>query len=314
VKLDVVVPTYNRSRLLKRNLESLLHAAVPHGFEITLVPVDNNSTDNTSDVVRQLQQQNPPIPIRYVKALRQGSSSARNAGIQSGTSDLIAFIDDDERVDRHYYEVVAREFNDTATQFIGGPYLADWAAPRPTWLPPGFQAAIGVIEPKPRTPMDRSFPGILMGGNAVFRRSVFDRLGAYLEELGRTGKGLLTEEDADFYQRLIANNIRGMYVPDLIIYHHVPAERLTRKYHRKWCFWRGVSQGIRDRNSPESVTYALGIPRYRLGQAVKGMLNVFRLSFSPRAQSQAFADELHSWGLAGFIYGKHFARPENMYK
>jgi glucosyl-dolichyl phosphate glucuronosyltransferase len=314
VKLDVVVPTYNRSHLLQRNLESLLQAKVPNGFDVTLVPVDNNSTDDTAEVVRKLQQQNPPIPIRYVKALRQGSSSARNSGIRSGNSDLIAFIDDDECVDKNYFEVTAREFTDPTTQFIGGPYLADWAAPKPAWLPPGFHAVIGVIEPKARGPMDESFPGMLMGGNAVIRRSVFDRVGTYLEQLGRTGNGLLTEEDTDLYHRLLANKIRGVYVPDLIIYHHVPAERLTRAYHRKWCYWRGVSQGMRDREHPESVTYAFGVPRYRVGRAVKGIVNTLRHRFSPRQQGQAFAEELHSWGLVGFIYGKHFARPEILYK
>jgi hypothetical protein len=51
-----------------------------------------------------------------------------------------------------------------------------------------------------------------------------------------------------------------MYTPGLIIYHHIPADRLTRKYHRRWCYWRGVSQGLSDRDSRAPGRYLLGIP------------------------------------------------------
>jgi hypothetical protein len=37
-----------------------------------------------------------------------------------------------------------------------------------------------------------------MGGNAVIRRSVFDHVGLYSTKLGRSGKGFLSDEDAEF--------------------------------------------------------------------------------------------------------------------
>ena len=288
-------------------MESLVHASIPDGLEVTLVPVNNNSTDDTAGVIRELQAKNPQRAIRYIFEPRKGSSAARNAGIRSGASDLVAFIDDDERVEEHYFQIVAREFRDSATEFLGGPYLGDWAAPKPRWLPPGFHAVIGALPINPRSVMDADFPGILMGGNAVLRRSVFDRVGLYDENLGRFGSSPTTEEDAEFYRRLLAHNIRGLYTPDLIIYHLIPAERLIRKYHRRWCFWRGVSQGIYDRRQQEPVAYLFGVPRYRFGWALKPILHLPRILLSQGRLGKLFAGELHSWGLAGFIYGKHFA-------
>jgi glycosyltransferase involved in cell wall biosynthesis len=312
VTLDVVVPTYKRSQLLRRTIDSLLRATIPANLDVTVFIIDNNSEDDTEQVVRELQSQTDRR-IVYVKETNQGISHARNAGIRAGTGDIIGFIDDDEEIHEDWYDVVAREFADPATQFIGGPYLPNWAAPPPPWLPPGYHSVIGVVVPKPRSSFGGGFPGILMGGNAVIRRSAFDRVGLYSPKLGRSGKGLLSDEDAEFYGRLCSAGIHGMYVPDLIIYHYIPVSRLTRKYHRRWCYWRGASQGYADRESKEPVPYILGIPRHRIGRALRGLISLPKHLMSPEGAGQAFRDELASWDLLGFIYGKHFIRMDRYY-
>lgn len=312
LKLDVVVPTYNRSDLLRRTLASLLAAPIPAGLEVTVLVVDNNSKDDTKQVVHELQT-GAHIPIVYVRETNQGLSHARNAGIRAGTGDLIGCIDDDEEIDDQWYAVVAREFAEEATQFIGGPYLPNCSVPMPTWLPPGYNGVIGVIEPKPRTRFAPPFLGNLQGGNAVFRRTVFDQVGLYSVKLGRSGKGLLSEEDAELYRRILKADLFGLHVPDLIIYHFIPLERLTRKYHRRWCYWRAVSQGIADEEMKEPVAYALGIPRYRVGKALTGLISWPRHFFSSGGAGRAFAGELAVWDLLGFIYGKHFVRLDKLY-
>src|SRR6266542_1775781 len=77
-----------------------------------------------------------------------------------------------------------------------------------------------------------------MGGNAVFTREVLQRVGPYSTSLGRSGTRLLSCEDEDMYQRLRAAGARGLYLPQLIVYHFIPRERLTKSYHRSWCFWK----------------------------------------------------------------------------
>jgi len=51
MRLDVIVPTYNRQELLKRTLESLLAAEVPRGLDVRVTVVDNNSKDGTRHTV-----------------------------------------------------------------------------------------------------------------------------------------------------------------------------------------------------------------------------------------------------------------------
>lgn len=302
-----MVPTYKRSQLLRRTIASLLRATVPENLVVTIFIIDNNSEDDTEQTVREMQTSTHRRLI-YIRERNQGISYARNTGIREGTGELIGFIDDDEEIEADWYEVIAREFAVPTTQFIGGPYLPNWAAPAPAWLPPGYHSVIGVVVPKPRSPFGDGFPGILMGGNAVVRRTAFERIGLYSTKLGRIGKVLLTDEDAEFYDRLCGAGIRGMYVPDLVIHHYIPPSRLTRNYHRRWCFWRGVSQGHAACDVREPVPHVLGIPRHRIGRAVRGLIYLPKHLLSSASAGLAFKDELASWDLLGFIYGKYFVR------
>ena len=312
MRLDVVLPTYNRSGLLRSALGSLLRAPVPPELEVTIYVVDNNSADDTAIVVHGIQRE-ATLPIHYVRETKQGLSHSRNGGIAAGSGDLVGFIDDDEEIGEDWYGVIAREFANPEVTFIGGPYLPNWVCPAPDWLPPGYHAAIGAVPPKPRAYFDESFTGNLMGGNAVMRRDVFEQVGFYNIRLGRGAKGLLSEEDAEFFHRLRRARLHGVYVPDLVIHHYIAPERLTRSYYRRWAYGRAVSQGVLDREVREPAAYLCGIPRHRIGRALRSLFALPRHFLSRGGKGQAFADELASWDLLGFIHGKYFFRVERHY-
>jgi hypothetical protein len=183
----------------------------------------------------------------------------------------------------------------------------------PAWLPPGYNGVIGVHPLRPRAQFGAGFTGNLNSGNAVLRRAVFNQVGLYDVRLGRSGTGLLSEEDAELYRRISAAGLRGFHVPDLIIYHHIPAARLTKRYHRSWCYWRGVSHGIADRDHKEAAAYLFGIPRYRIRQALAGLVSLPRNLSPNRGSGLAFHRELALWDLLGFIRGKYFARVQSLY-
>lgn len=309
MRLDVVVPTYNRAHLLRLALKSLLAAKVPDGLEITLTVVDNNSTDETASVVAELQA-TATLPLLYVLERKQGSSAARNAGIAAGEGELLGFIDDDEEIHPDWYRTIATEFLDPSLDFIGGPCLASNDVVFPDWLPPGYHSVIGVIPPKVRGFYGPDHPGMLNGGNAVVRRAVLDRIGVFTDTLGRTSTRLLSEEDADLFRRLLTGKFKGLYVPELIIFHHVHKDRLTRSYHRRWAYWRSVSQGVLARDVQEPGIQIWGIPRHRFGRTVRSILALPWHRFAGQGKARAFADELTLWDLVGFIYGRHFFDPQ----
>jgi glycosyltransferase involved in cell wall biosynthesis len=313
MRLDVVIPTYNRAALLPRALESLRVAVRPDALDVRVTVVDNRSTDDTGAVVESFK---PKFGehLQYVYEDKPGRSHALNAGIAASRGDLVGMIDDDEEVDHGWLQTIALAFEDSTTDFIGGPYLPRWEAARPVWLGTAYRAVIGWAESGQT--IQQFGPGcdaILMGGNAIIRRSVLERVGPYSVDLGRTpGRRLLSCEDEDMFTRLLAIGARGFYRPDLIIHHYVPPERLTKEYFRRWCFWRGVSQGVLDRRRPAAVPYLLGVPRYLVGVAVRGTIDTMRLVLRRHEPARTFKSELAWWDLAGFAYGKHFYRVEQV--
>ena len=309
MRLDVIVPTYNRQDLLPSALDSLFAAEIPAGLEVTVTVVDNNSTDGTRGVIESFQKRFGER-IRYCFESQQGRSHALNAGITATTGDLIGIIDDDEEIDANWYKTAFEAFKDSELDFIGGPYVPQWSIPPPEWMPSNYGSVVGSVNGGDKeVPFDHNYPGILMGGNAILRRSVFSKVGLYTTWLGRTDKGLLSGEDEELYSRLLASGARGMYLPHLKIYHHVVPERLTKKYFRSWCFWRGVSLGLLERTRRQECAYFLGVPRWHYRSAARGLLSgLTGLLMNSKKASEEFASELALWDFLGLFYGRHFRR------
>jgi glycosyltransferase involved in cell wall biosynthesis len=295
--------------MLSRTLESLGSAIIPNDLEIRITVVDNNSTDRTRHTVDSHSKKSD-LKIDYAYEPRQGRSFALNKGIEFTDGDLVGMIDDDEEVDTNWFIRIESAFRQGDVDFIGGPYVPRWEARPPDWLPMDYLGVIGWVDAgSEMKPFGEEFEGILMGGNAIIARSMLQKVGPFLTTISRTGKRLLAGEDEDMYRRLLAAGARGFYLPDLIIYHHIPKERLTKKYFRKWCFWRGVSRGLIDREAPSAVAYLAGIPRWMCGKAVRGVVGKVKTGLGRRIEpARNFSNELAVWDLAGFFYGRHFYR------
>jgi glucosyl-dolichyl phosphate glucuronosyltransferase len=304
VTLDIILPTYNRATLLGTALDSLIEARRPQELSVTVFVVDNNSKDETAEVVRAYQQRLPWL--RYIFETQQGSSAALNAGIRGGTGELVAMINDDEEVDVHWFEVIQELFQNTSFDFAGGPYRPRWGAGKPDWVCKEFGAVVGWVDGGDTAQQyGPAFAGMLMGGNAVIKRNVLNKVGPYNTTLGRI-EGLGACEDEDMFQRLLAKGFRGLYVPDLVIYHHIPAERMTRRYHRRWCWGRGTSMGILARTTKANATELFGIPRWKIRYAAVGAWRALKGRLRSEGSNEAFWGELRVWDLAGYIHGKFF--------
>ena len=94
MELSVVIPTYKRAALLEGALGTLAMQEGRGSLKWEVVVVDNNSQDDTADVVESVSK-STTIPIVYVFEPRQGLSHARNRGIKETRGSIIAFIDDD---------------------------------------------------------------------------------------------------------------------------------------------------------------------------------------------------------------------------
>jgi glycosyltransferase involved in cell wall biosynthesis len=91
-RVCVVIPCYNGGRFLREAIESVLHQTYPAA---EVVVVNDGSTDDTAAVARSYEQ------VRYIEQRNQGAPAARNAGMRSSMSDLLVFLDADDRLQPH---------------------------------------------------------------------------------------------------------------------------------------------------------------------------------------------------------------------
>src|SRR4030042_6014732 len=90
-KYSIIIASYNDAKNLADCLESLRATDCPREDFETIV-VDNNSTDNTRDVVSRYPE------VIYLTEDKNGRSFARNKGIRHAKGDILVFLDSDGRV------------------------------------------------------------------------------------------------------------------------------------------------------------------------------------------------------------------------
>lgn len=92
LRLSVVVPTYNRARVLRVCLASLAAQTLPRE-EFEVLVVDDGSTDDTESVVRAFE---GALVVRYLRQPSNcGQAAARNRGIHEATGEVVVFVDSD---------------------------------------------------------------------------------------------------------------------------------------------------------------------------------------------------------------------------
>jgi glycosyltransferase involved in cell wall biosynthesis len=307
--LNVIVPTYNRAELLRRTLESLAAAENASNLDVLVTVVDNNSTDNTKQTVAEFAPRfDGGKKLEYLFEPRQGRSSAINAALRRATAvDLISAVDDDEEVAADWYLQIAALFTTRWNEidFAGGKVLPRWQSePPPVWASPQL-AGIGWRDYGDEEWIYDFDTPIASGGHAIFKRAIFDELGFYAEQLGATGKNLMSCEDDVMYDKLLRAGKKGIYSPRLIITHFVPDYRLTPNYFRQWCFGNGASQHIADIcYKPFTGARILGVPRYMYRAAAASLLSAALANFTRKRQT-AFLKEHAWWVFCGYFYERN---------
>jgi hypothetical protein len=80
---------------------------------------------------------------------------------------------------------------------------------------------------------------------------------------------------------------------------------LAKSYYRRWVFRRGEALARIHRARPQPVPYVLGVPRYMVGSAARGVLKRARGVTARRGDAgQGFGGELSAWELAGFVWAR----------
>lgn len=311
MKYSIVIATYNRAADLRETLASLARLRPDGPWEV--IVVDNNSPDNTREIVEEAARAFP-ADLRYLFEKEQGRSPALNTGIQAARGTIIATTDDDVRVPADWLTRAAEGLARMQCDYVGGRVLPIWGGPRPAWLPNhgGKQWAVIALLDYGDTPIEFG-ARVPLGVNMAFRRDAFDRAGLFDRNTGRKAGTLLGQEVREWCIRARRAGVRGFYVPEMSLEHIIPADRLCKRYFRRWFYWRGISRALLyeraglDMEVPEQTTldfskvpHVLGVPRYLYRKAMASAINWIRAALR-RDAIAAFDHEVWLWFFAGIF-------------
>ena len=218
----VVVPTHDRAYCLGGAVEAALGQSYPHR---TVLVVDDGSTDDTWSVLGRFEGEPGFAAVRLGRNV--GTANAKNVGLLLGPGDAVTFHDSDDLPHRDKLLVQAR-------RLAGGAHRADpildWAS---VGVEPGGPLAVDVVVHahelvtgsgethrmgRPLSLVDDFFPNLqvaqtvegdwVLVNSGLFRRSVFERLGGYLDSV---------EEDRELRNRTIAAGCVYAYVDRVLL-------------------------------------------------------------------------------------------------
>ena len=221
--VSIIIPAYNCADMIGECIESLLAQDYPNDrYEI--IVVDNDSSDNTAEVIKQ-------YAVKYVLEKKTHTSyAARNTGARRAKGELLAFCDADQTAENQWLSALVRGLQNGYAG-VAGPMLgkvdsrgavADYARSEATFRPAEHETDIELAPT----------------GNVLYRRAVFEQLNGFFEQA-------LSGADYDFSMRVVRElglNIR--YIPDAIVHHRsrVTLRRLLKHEARIAFGWEWVLQ------------------------------------------------------------------------
>jgi len=179
-RVTVVIPTFNRQRMIIEAIRSVLKQSYTNR-EILIV--DDGSTDNTEKILRPWLSK-----IHYIKKNNGGAASARNVGIRYSTGEYLAFLDSDDQWDALFLERVMEIASHSPTLGLvtTGRIVLPKGVKRPRFPNASLQGDLFPFL------FQRNF--VTTSGTLV-KKACFDRVGWFNEQLDQA-------EDYDMWLRI----------------------------------------------------------------------------------------------------------------
>ena len=202
-QLSVIIASYKRCEQLELCVEDLCAQNTNEPFEVVLVLQDYQV--GAADRLRRMFGERVHLQIAEFPA-GLGTSRARNTGLRMAKGEIVAFLDDDERLPSHWVNEMVAYYDDKSLGGVGG--FVD----HPGHYNPARNAvyrALGITSNRykidwggfnvgpARHPRDDQPAAWLSGGNMSFRRSAMLAVGGFDEALGS-----FWHEDVDVTHRV----------------------------------------------------------------------------------------------------------------
>ena len=278
--ISVIICTYNRCESLNDLLGCFLSQQTDGQFDYEIIVIDNNSKDDTKRLIESF------IPkfngkLRYLYEPKQGKPYALNLGIKEARGQVIAFTDDDCLLEKNYINNIYKDFKNYASGIglMGGkisPHWVDGSQPKlldkfypklrmeeiewsgddkPKWLNEFFLGPLGILNYGENfMRIDFKDPKLFYGANLIIKREVLERHGYF-----DTNK--ILGQDSEICARLLKAGVKGLYNPQLNIYHKIKIARGRPSHYYRWHYIRGKHE-YKEEGQVKKLFYPLGIPMY----------------------------------------------------
>lgn len=107
-KISVIIPVYNVEKYLRECLDSVVNQTLK---DIEIICVNDGSTDNSLEILKEYEKQDSRIKI--IDKKNEGAGAARNLGLKSATGDYVIFFDSDDYMDITALEKLYQNITDT---------------------------------------------------------------------------------------------------------------------------------------------------------------------------------------------------------
>lgn len=214
---SIIICTRNRAEMLKKTLLAFQRVVIPQDMQVEMILVDNGSSDHTKEVIDSAK--HPQMAVRGLTVSVPGKSRALNAAIASAAGEVLLFTDDDVEPASNWIENMARPLLEMRSDAVTGSVSLGEELRRP-WLSTFHGVFLAWTTPAECSPD-------LIGASMGIRRSVFDVIGPFDENLGPGASGF--GEEALLCRQIRELGLRIHPVHDSQVVHHPEASRLLRR-------------------------------------------------------------------------------------
>ena len=235
--ISIIICCYNSANRINFLFEGLLAQNINKDLLAEIIFVDNNSEDNTKQVIRSYLKENKGLASKYFISIisenKQGLIYARIAGVRAAKYPIIAFLDDDNFPQNDFILQIVRLFktisNIGAAGGVALPPSTNFSTPI-WWEKYCLAFAIGQRAHK------RSKINYVWGAGMILNRKAIIKIidSSYTFLLtGRNGDLIISGEDQEICLILRILGYDIIYDPSIVLTHNIDSSRIDKEYVRK---------------------------------------------------------------------------------
>lgn len=226
--ISLIICCYNSKEIIEQTL-SYVEKQVTTDVSWEVILIDNNSTDNTSEVVKSYWDFNKNPHLKLFKEEKPGLSNARLRGIKESKYDIISFVDDDNLIPENWVAYIHDIFQKPEVGVLGCTSIGKFDYTVPEWYEKHklsfatgklYEIDFGNV----------TYAGLVYGAGMSMRKEIFRKLNEkgwepYLSD--RVGKKQSGGGDSELTlaSRLLGYQI--FYSNQINTEHLIKADRLT---------------------------------------------------------------------------------------